>query len=612
MGQSTTEFLKKKEYKEPRDQLVAFVKDSQYRDDALSFLPAYADEMTWCTIWGAVKREQMELDPKADATSEAFLQKCGERFTEVIQKTQVYDSVLARSGNMRSKSLYMNMLTAFMAEPTTSINMVEDAVYKMVRGGDKQAGAKQIAAVVASVILNSVLVSFVYAARDDDEDETYLEKYLTRLVEETADGLNPLTYLPIVKDVWSVWQGYDVERADMSLVADVVDAINNLRRLSEKDTSDMEEAELDAHIKDMWEARLEFVDYATAFAGISFKNVRRDFNAIFNLGKTLYKDATERDTTLLSLSDAVLPVIGFQDEKTKTDKLYYATVKGDTGYVKRLNATFETEKARNTAIRKALRANDPRVKEAAVLYVKGDYEKYRQVYNKILNEKKFSQDNIINAIQAEIKVLTPDEATEDTVAKIEGLFNEDNYVQSLLDGKTGTAETIKQDVIGTYVANGSTRDEAEKKFVSSTRTAIKNRYMDYGLSDDIAYHYFTAYTGMDETEATNRVKAYSWMREHPQYEFTVNEALSYTSPIEGLGVSAEGCGIPPNTYADYLDAASACVGVDSNGDGKADRNSKKKQILAVIDALPISDSQKDALYIMNGWSKSNLRKAPWH
>ena len=612
MGQSTAEFLQKRVYEGGREKALAMLKDSQYRDDVLSILPAYADEMTWCTIWGAVKREQAMKHTELKTGSDEFLQLCGERFTEIIGKTQVYDSVLARSGNMRSKSLYMNMATAFLAEPTTSINMVEDAIYKMIRGGDKKAGAKQIGAVVASVVLNSFLSSLVYAARDDDEDETFTEKYVSRLVEETIDGLNPLTYYPIVKDVFSICQGYDVERADMSLVADVVDSINNLRRLSEKDTSDMDEAELDEHMKQLWEARLEFVDYATAFGGISFKNMRRDFNAIFNLSKTLYKDATERDTTLLSLADVVLPVIGVMDEKKAADKLYAATVKGDSAYVKRLNEAFATDSSRKTAIRRGLRENDPRIKEAAILYINGNYEEYRAVYYKILNEKRFSQNDIVKAIQSEINALTPDEATSDTVEKIQGLFNEDNYVQSLLDGKSGTAETIRQDVINTYVANGSTQDEAVKSFISKTKSAIKERYLEGDMTEEEAFALYTEYAEMDETTARNKVRAYSWMRKHPEFDFTESQALNYTAPIDGLGVSPEDCGIAPNTFADYLNDVSTCKGVDSDGDGKADRNSKKNQILAVIDAMPISNSQKDALYILNGWAKSNLRKAPWH
>lgn len=44
----------------------------------------------------------------------------------------------------------------------------------------------------------------------------------------------------------------------------------------------------------------------------------------------------------------------------------------------------------------------------------------------------------------------------------------------------------------------------------------------------------------------------------------------------------------------------------SNGDGRADSGSKKAEIMAVINSLPLSSSQKDALYFANGWAASTL------
>jgi hypothetical protein len=39
---------------------------------------------------------------------------------------------------------------------------------------------------------------------------------------------------------------------------------------------------------------------------------------------------------------------------------------------------------------------------------------------------------------------------------------------------------------------------------------------------------------------------------------------------------------------------------------------KKQAILAVIDAMPLTSAQKDALYLANGWAESKLNEAPWH
>ena len=50
---------------------------------------------------------------------------------------------------------------------------------------------------------------------------------------------------------------------------------------------------------------------------------------------------------------------------------------------------------------------------------------------------------------------------------------------------------------------------------------------------------------------------------------------------------------------------------DKDGDGKADSGTKKKEILKVIDSLPITSKQKDVLFLMN-YAKSTLYEAPWH
>jgi hypothetical protein len=111
VGRSTVEWLKGNQT----------LKDKM--DDVLSKAPAIADELAWTHIWEAVKRE-IKATTNLKWGSEEFLKRAGERFTEVITNTQVYDSVLSRSGMMRSKDTGMKMATAFMAEPTTTVNMM--------------------------------------------------------------------------------------------------------------------------------------------------------------------------------------------------------------------------------------------------------------------------------------------------------------------------------------------------------------------------------------------------------------------------------------------------------------------------------------------------------
>jgi hypothetical protein len=65
-------------------------------------------------------------------------------------------------------------------------------------------------------------------------------------------------------------------------------------------------------------------------------------------------------------------------------------------------------------------------------------------------------------------------------------------------------------------------------------------------------------------------------------------------------------------YADYAEKAAKCKGTDKNGDGKVDRYSKKNQMVELITSLPVSIEVKDAIYLKNGWSASQVRSMPWH
>ena len=81
MGKSTVEFIKAKEYTGVKSKMKALVTDRQYRDEILSKAPSVADELAWCQIWNAVKKEIAETKK---LQGEELLQAAGKRFTEVI------------------------------------------------------------------------------------------------------------------------------------------------------------------------------------------------------------------------------------------------------------------------------------------------------------------------------------------------------------------------------------------------------------------------------------------------------------------------------------------------------------------------------------------------
>lgn len=345
MGRSATDFLTSEEYTGIKEKAEAIVKDGDYRDEMLSKAPALADELTWCVIWNAVKRETKARNPGMDIRSDAFLQECGERFSEVIDKTQVYDSVLARSANMRSKDTGMKMATAFMAEPTTSINMIEDAFRKAKRG-DKKYARRAIGSVVASMILNSFLVSWVYAARDDDDEKSFMEKYVNQFAAGIVDGINPMTYIPFLKDIVSIVQGYEVERSDMSVISDLWNAIQKLKR---DDVSTYRKVE-------------DFAGSICQIFGLPVKNIMRDVRSAYQAWDTVANGEKTTKAGLVYAAKEDLPLFG--GKVSNMDQLYEARKAGDTEHAARVEERYirnndgdreEGMKSANAAVRTSIK-----------------------------------------------------------------------------------------------------------------------------------------------------------------------------------------------------------------------------------------------------------------
>ena len=581
-------------------------------DDVLAVAPAKADEWAWIQIWEAVKRETAVKNPTMKTGSEEFLQKAGRRFTEVIVKTQVYDSTLSRSANMRSKSALMNMVTAFMAEPTTSINMLEQGIREWKRG-NKKAAFRHFTAVYGSVLVNSLLVSIVYAMRDDDEDETFLEKYFSRATTELIDGINPLTYLPWIKDAWSILQGFDVERSDMSLVNDAGEALTTLVKTLSKDTEDMSEDELAENNKAVAEAWFGVADVVTNLLGVPVKNVRRDAMGMINTITTLKTDFTERGLAnweylkdqLGEAAKDSLPVVGWLPDKSATDKLYDAIISGNDSYRARIEATFKrdteakTKTAIKNAVRKALKENDPRITQMAEAYLDGDFDTVMDLYEQIHSEGRFVHDTIKAAYKSRIGELekkhgledeaeyTPDEDTADT------LYDAEAYYEAVAGGDSDGAAFVKNDMLD-YM------DETD--FNSKFRGTVKNHYEDGDLSGDEAEQMLTKHGGQSAQEAWEYVRYWDFKEEYPELELSKSAVNKYYDGYykDGKQVckGAESFDISLDVYAQYCERKAGY--------------SKKEDIMKVIDELSLTVKQKDALYYLNGWAKSTIGDAPWH
>jgi hypothetical protein len=631
MGKSTQDFIQGKEYSGFQEKMKALVTDSNYRDEVLSKAPAMADELAWCSIWEAVKRETYAKHPGLDAKSEPFLMLAGSRFTEVIAKTQVYDSVLSRSALMRSKDTGMKMVTSFMGEPTTSINMIADALLQGKRGNRKYARSA-IGAVIASQILNSILVSFVYAGRDDDEDKTYWEKYIGTLTGEVIDSLNPATYIPFIKDIVSITQGYDVERSDMAVISDLWSAWENLK-------------------KDNVSVYRKVEGFAGSIAqifGLPVKNIMRDVRGIY---QTIDSFMSGQQTTKAGIGYSVkssLPKWMGGGDVANQNQLYEAILSRDQAQIARVKGRYKDEDAVNSAIRKALREHDPRIHQAAIAWNANDLDEYMRIAKQIISEKHFSQDNVVMAIRAEANALLPDEEISGT-SKAKGLFTTEKFAEAIAQGDQATANAIRIDVIQTAQKNGKTSDEAEKSFNSSAKTDIKELFFAGRISEAKAIDTLVKYCGLEQADAEDDVSEWVFEDQHGfKYSdrgdaYKSGKISAYelkTILIDVGGKTEEEADLQIQIYdweADGYDGATEaavreynefCAAYDvpkdvylhirsfsNNTENDVDANGKTiyysamKKVMAEINAQTgLSSVQKTAIARSLGWSEKNIQK----
>ena len=490
-GIRTAEYLNSKEYKTFKDKIKAIALqeayggDPAYRAEAFGWLTGKADEITWRYMFGAIVNEQAaKLGKPAD--SEAVLKAAGERFSDVVRRTQVYDSTLTRSEIMRSKDTGAKLLTQFAAEPTTVVSMIVDGLIKAERG-DKAFFRKTAAAVATSIIINAMASSLIYAMRDDDEDKNLIEKYISSLTGELIEGFNPLEYLPFFRDIMSIFKGYDVERSDMTLIGNLFDQI-----------------ELITSSKRSFADKLFGVTGAvTAFFGVPVTNVYRDVKGVITTGASF---VDSEPVTGRGMGGAVNEGVKsqysliyklFGAEEGNAYELYKAAVSGDTAHYDRVAARYASASAAEQALRKELRENDRRIAEAAEAKASGELDVYESIIDKIEAEGHFDRNLIIRAINNEVLELrdaanqataAKDEnpETEDEETADEALYTATDLTDAMERGDTDDYAAVYDYLLTYKVEQGQTEAQAKSSIKSSVTAKYKRLYLAAWEQNDTA------------------------------------------------------------------------------------------------------------------------------
>ena len=448
---------------------------NKIRDKSM-VLAEKGDRMTWGTIWTACELEVKDNHPELD--SDEFTEAVKNRFDEVIDKTQVVDSILHRSKLMRSKSGLVKLETAFMAEHTKSYNMLLNTLHDTYRNGFSEATKKKVARAVAvftfTGVVNAMAQSLVDVLRDDDKE------YWETVLDNASSNVNPLSLIPWIKNLVTIVQGYDVGRSDVEALSSVMETANKLTDIVEK----ISNGEFEVNFTSIYSLANTLLKAISDVTGLPIQNVSRDAFAVaskFNEKGRLRKYIAKYDYDNLyeSLVD---------DNKEEIKK-----------YRDKLEKNGKTNKEIEDAIRKRLSDDSEEIEKAASLRKSGDIDGYMKILNE-LKKKGFSQDTLVKAVNS-LMVEKKDTSKATEPSKVDAISNRDliiavengkdidkviSMIADQCEGKTD--KEIRSKLKSILTNNYKKQYEAAKS--PSEKIAIKNKLYKIGYKGQL-------YTGKD-------------------------------------------------------------------------------------------------------------------
>lgn len=241
--------------------------------NATMILAEKGDKLAWNRLWRACEYECMDQHPDLKEGTEEFYERVGKRFSEVVDKTQVVDSILHRTQIMRSQSEINQLATSFMAEPLKTYDMLYRAAtdVKTKKEGSKSRAVRAATVFVLTGVATSIAASAVDMLRDDDRDKNSKEKYIDSLKSNIFDNLNLLNNIPWVKEIPSIIAGYTPTRADLSGFEDMIYAWNQINKLKDG-TSKYTPQYVAVYTAQM----------ASKLTGIPIKSLTRDMGAVID------------------------------------------------------------------------------------------------------------------------------------------------------------------------------------------------------------------------------------------------------------------------------------------------------------------------------------------
>ena len=440
-------------------------------------LAGIGDELTWGTLWNACKAEVKDKTDLKEGTAE-FTQAVSDRLSEVVDKTQVVDSLLHRSQFMRSTSSFSKMLSAFKAEPTKSYNMLRNALvdYNNADPGSKKAEAKNIARIaavhIATSILTAGIASIADAFRNDDDEKKWLELYLEAFGGNLLDGINPFSAVPYVSDIISILSGYSASRMDIEGIEELIQSCESWQKVFSGEKK-----------PDIWKLMMSSAKGISKVTGLPISNTMRTFESLYNFFSP--------------------DNLGREASSTEYRKLYNSIAEGkyQKQYDKLIKKGYTAQQLEN-GVKNNLVKSEPRIAQAAQARERGNISEYKKIYEELVSEG-YPSNAVIKAINNYMTMQT-------TAAQAKS-----NGDDSALSGK-----------LKALLESGYDEDEVDKMIDEIAAGLDPEAEQDKAAEEKKLYEYKDLRKAIENNDLESAQEVIDYLRSSGKEDKTIKQTLS--------------------------------------------------------------------------------------
>lgn len=442
------------------------------------WLAGVGDELTWGVLWNACKAEIRDKTDFEEGTAE-FTQAVSDRFSEVVDKTQVVDSILHRSQFMRSTSPFSKMLSAFKAEPTISYNMLYTAAYDYnnAKPDKKKAMAKRLVRVavahIATSILTAGIASIADAFRNDDDEKKWLELYLEAFGGNTLDGINPFSAVPYVGDILSILSGYSVSRMDIEGIEELIQSCESWQKVFSGEKKN----------PDIWKLMMSSAKGISKVSGLPIANTMRTFESLYNFFSP--------------------DNLGREASSTEYRKLYNSIAEGkyQKQYDKLIKKGYTAQQLEN-GVKNNLVKSEPRIAQAAQARERGNISEYKKIYEELVSEG-YPSNAVIKAINNYMTMQT---------AAAQAKSNGDD---SALSGK-----------LEALLESGYDEDEVDRMIDEIAAELDPEAEQDKAVEEKKLYEYKDLQKALENSDVSSAKEIVEYLRANGKEDKTIRQALT--------------------------------------------------------------------------------------